>query len=53
MVYAWHGCEAGVAAQIARRALGISHPLTEGIEYDLQNTRAALRARERQSLGSS
>ncbi len=32
--------------RIARRVLGDTHPTTEGIEYDLQNTRAALRARE-------
>ena len=32
--------------RIARRVLGGTHPTTEGIEYDLQNARAALRARE-------
>ena len=30
----------------ARRVLGGAHPLTAGIENDLQNARAALRARE-------
>ena len=30
----------------ARRVLGGSHPLTEGIEAALRNARAALRARE-------
>ena len=39
--------------RIARRVLGGTHPLTEGIEYDLQNTREALRARETPSPGSS
>ena len=33
----------------ARRVLGGAHPLTEWIEYDLRNVRAALRARETQS----
>ena len=32
--------------RIARRVLGGSHPLTTGIEWDLQKARAALRARE-------
>ena len=32
--------------RIARRVLGGAHPLTEGIEYELQDARAALRARE-------
>ena len=32
--------------QTARRVLGGSHPLTNEIEDDLQNARAALRARE-------
>ena len=32
--------------QIARRVLGGAHPTTEGIEDDLRNARAALRARE-------
>ena len=41
------------AERIARRVLGDTHPTTEGIEYDLQNTRAALRARETPSPGSS
>ena len=30
----------------ARRVLGGAHPLTEGIEDELQDARAALRARE-------
>ncbi len=30
----------------ARRALGGAHPLTKGIEKELQDARAALRARE-------
>ena len=34
------------AERIARRVLGGAHPVTAGIEDDLQNTRAALRARE-------
>ena len=34
----------------ARRVLGGAHPLTEWIEYDLRNVRAALRARETPSL---
>jgi len=33
-------------ARTARRVLGGSHPLTNGIEYDLQNARAALCANE-------
>ena len=32
--------------QIARRVLGGAHPTTEGIDDDLRNARAALRARE-------
>ena len=32
--------------RIARRVLGGAHPITEGIEGDLRNARAALRARE-------
>jgi hypothetical protein len=32
--------------RIARRVMGGAHPLTEGIENDLRNARAALRARE-------
>ena len=31
--------------RIARRVLGGAHPLTKGIEHNLQNARAALRAR--------
>ena len=31
---------------IARRVLGGAHPTTEGVEYELRNARAALRARE-------
>ena len=34
------------AGRIARRVLGGAHPLTENIGFSLQNTRAALRARE-------
>ena len=34
------------ADRIGRRVFGVSHPTTAGIEDDLQNTRAALRARE-------
>ena len=41
------------AERIARRVLGGAHPTTAGIERDLRNTRAALRARETQSPGSS
>ena len=37
----------------ARRVLGGSHPLTESIEDDLQNARAALRARETPASGGS
>ena len=36
------------AARIARRVLGGAHPVTTGIEDDLQNARAAFRAREMQ-----
>ena len=32
--------------RIARRVLGGAHPITEGIEGDLRNARAALGARE-------
>ena len=32
--------------RIARRVLGGAHPLTSAIELNLQNARAALRARE-------
>jgi len=35
----------------ARRVLGRSHPLTEGVERSLRDARAALRARELQSPG--
>ena len=31
--------------RITRRALGGSHPITKGVERDLQDARAALRAR--------
>jgi len=34
------------AGRIARRVLGCAHPLTIGIEGELRNARAALRARE-------
>ena len=32
--------------RIARRVMGGAHPITMGIEEDLRNVRAALRARE-------
>ena len=32
--------------RIARRVLGVAHPITEGIGLSLENSRAALRARE-------
>ena len=32
--------------RIARRVLGAAHPVTTGMEKDLPNARAALRARE-------
>ena len=41
------------AERIARRVLGGSHPLTAGIENDLRNAWAALRARETPPPGSS
>ena len=34
------------AKRIARRVFGSSNPIARGIEHDLQNSRAALRARE-------
>ena len=34
------------AGRIGRRVLGGAHPVTEGIESDARNARAALRARE-------
>ena len=37
--------------RIARRVLGGAHPTTEGIEEELQDARAALRARETPSPG--
>ena len=37
----------------ARRVLGGAHPLTSGIERELQKARAALRARETPSPGNS
>ena len=40
-------------ARTARRVLGGSHPLTAGIENDLRNAWAALRARETPPPGSS
>ena len=40
-------------ARTARRVLGGAHPLTAGIENDLQNARAALRARETPPPSSS
>ena len=38
-------------ARTARRVLGVAHPVTEGIEEDLRDARAALRARETPSPG--
>ena len=38
--------------RIARRVLGGAHPLTEGIEDELQDARVALRARERRRRGA-
>ena len=37
--------------RIARRVFGGAHPLTMGIECDLQRSRAALRARETPPAG--
>ena len=37
---------------IARRVLGGAHPLTEGMEAELQNARAVLRARETPSTSA-
>ena len=39
--------------RVARRVLGGTHPLTEGIENELRKARAALRARETPSPGSA
>ena len=39
--------------RIARRVLGTAHPLTKGIEGDLQYARAALDARETPPPGSA
>ena len=36
-------------ARIARRVLGSTHPLTKGIEGELQDARAGLRVREMRS----
>jgi hypothetical protein len=41
------------AERIARRVLGAAHPLTTGIEEQLQNVRAALRAHETPSPAGS
>ena len=41
------------AERIARRVFGGSNPLTKGIDDDLQNARAALRARETPSPAGS
>ena len=41
------------AERTARRVLGGAHPLTVDIERELRNARAALRARETPSPGSS
>ena len=40
-------------ARTARRVLGAAHPLTTGIEEQLQNVRAALRAHETPSPAGS
>ena len=40
-------------ARTARRVLGDAHPLTEGIEDELQDARAALRARETPPTGNA
>ena len=40
-------------ARTARRVLGGAHPLTEGIEEDLRDAQAALRAREAPSPSPS
>ena len=37
---------------IARRVLGGAHPLTKGMEAELQNAQAALRARETPSTSA-
>ena len=37
---------------IARRVLGGAHPLTKGMEAELRNARAALRARETPSTSA-
>ena len=39
--------------RIARRVLGGAHPITTGIEEDLRNSRAALRACETLLRGSA
>jgi len=39
--------------RIARRVLGGAHPITTEIESDLQDARAALRARETPSTGAA
>ena len=41
------------AGRIARRVLGVAHPLTAGIEDELRQARVVLRARETQSPGSA
>ena len=33
-------------ARISRRVMGVANPITRGIEYDIREARAALRARE-------
>ena len=38
--------------RIARRVLGGAHPLTKGMEAELQNAQAALRARETGDVSS-
>ena len=39
-------------ARITRRVFGAAHPMTAGVETDVQDARAALRARETPSPGS-
>jgi hypothetical protein len=41
------------AERITRRVFGGAHPLTAGIEDDLRDARAALRARETPSPGEA
>jgi hypothetical protein len=39
-------------ARFVRRVFGAAHPMTGGVESDLQNARAALRARETPSASA-